>query len=169
MIIDLASVSSEPRPLAADIDGPQIDLEGEGTVIGVAHLEGEAFREGLKTHLRATVKAEVEIVCSRCTEPVTRLVDTPFEDVFVDAAYEPREKDLEVAGSELDEELVESNEIDLADVVREQILLDLPEQVLCKEDCKGLCPHCGANRNLIDCDCGEKDIDPRWAALKDLN
>jgi uncharacterized protein len=52
--------------------------------------------------------------------------------------------------------------------VREQILLNLPEQVFCKEDCKGLCQKCGANRNLIDCKCDSDETDPRWAALKNL-
>jgi uncharacterized protein len=64
--------------------------------------------------------------------------------------------------------ILESNNIDVAELVREQILLNLPEQVFCAEDCKGLCPQCGANRNLIDCKCEEKEIDPRWAALKNL-
>ena len=60
---------------------------------------------------------------------------------------------------------------ELQDAVKraQVLLLNLPEQVLCKEDCKGLCPECGTNLNLKDCDCGDKDIDPRWAALKNLN
>jgi uncharacterized protein len=85
------------------------------------------------------------------------------------ASEETREDDLEVEEADLDEQLVEGDEVDLTEIIREQILLNLPEQVLCKEDCKGLCPQCGANRNLIDCDCGEDEIDPRWAALKNLN
>jgi uncharacterized protein len=56
----------------------------------------------------------------------------------------------------------------LTELVREQILLAVPEQVFCREDCKGLCLKCSANRNLIDCNCEEKEIDPRWAALKNL-
>ena len=58
--------------------------------------------------------------------------------------------------------------LDLKEIIREQILLNLPEQVFCTPDCKGLCPKCGANRNLIDCNCNETEIDPRWAALKNL-
>ena len=160
MIIDLASVPTTPRPLAADIDGAQIDLEEEGKIAGAAHFEGELFCEGTKTHLRGTVTADVDVMCTRCAEPTRVRIDMPFEDVFVDAAEEVLEKELEVDGPALDEQLVQQPQIELTEIVREQILLDLPEQVLCREDCKGLCPQCGANRNLIDCDCGETDIDP---------
>jgi uncharacterized protein len=53
----------------------------------------------------------------------------------------------------------------LEDAVREQVLLTLPGRTLCQEDCKGLCPHCGINRNLATCECVEKPVDPRLAAL----
>jgi len=62
----------------------------------------------------------------------------------------------------------EGDELDLTELVREQILLNLPEQTFCNPDCKGLCPKCGQNRNLIDCNCEENETDPRWAALKNL-
>ncbi|MFL6374945.1 MAG: YceD family protein [Pyrinomonadaceae bacterium] len=169
MIIDLASAQTTPKPLSADVDGGQIDLGDEGTVEGSAHFEGEFFREGAQTHLRGMVTAKVGLLCTRCAEPLTRQLEIPFEDVFVNASYEPSEKDLEVPITDLDIQLVADEHIDLIDVIREQILLNMPEQVLCKEDCKGLCPECGTNRNLKDCNCGEKDIDPRWAALKNLS
>jgi len=82
---------------------------------------------------------------------------------------EPTVAEAEVAEQELDESLVIGGKIDMADIVREQILLAIPEQLLCSEDCRGLCPKCGENRNLIDCNCADDDIDPRWAALKNLN
>lgn len=169
MIIDLASAQTTPKPLAADVEGVQIDLGGEGSVNGTAHFEGEMFREGAKTHLRGTVTAEVEVQCTRCAEPLTQQLEIPFEDVFVNASEETSEKDLEVPISDLDVELVADDQVDLTNIIREQILLNLPEQVLCKEDCKGLCPECCANLNLKDCDCGDRDIDPRWAALKNLS
>jgi uncharacterized protein len=168
MNIDLASVQTVPRPLIAVIDGAQIDLDDEGAVNGVVRFDGRTFRERGKTHLAGTIQGEVALYCTRCAKPLTRHLEITFEDVFVDAAAETAEKEIEVAGPALDEQLVTGSSIDLTEIIREQILLDLPEQVLCKEDCKGLCPECGADRNLLDCECGKKDIDPRWAALKDL-
>lgn len=169
MIIDLASAQTTPKPLSADIEGARIDLGDEGAVEGSAHFEGELFREAAQAHLRGTIKASVQLQCTRCGEPLTRILEIRFEDVFVDASEETREKDLEVPISDLDVELIATDTLDLTDVTREQILLNLPEQVFCKEDCKGLCPQCGTNRSLNDCDCGDEEIDPRWAALKNLN
>jgi uncharacterized protein len=89
--------------------------------------------------------------------------------VFVDASRETTERESEIAVSDMDQSLVIGGRIDLREVVREQILLALPEQVLCREDCRGLCAKCGGNRNLINCSCDRDEIDPRWAALKNLN
>lgn len=169
MIIDLASAQTTPKPLTADVEGAQIDLAGEAVVNGSAHFEGELFREDAKTHLRGTVTADVDLQCTRCVEPLPKHLEIPFEDIFVSNTAETSEKDLEVPIDDLDVELIADEQIDLTDVIREQILLNLPGQVLCKEDCKGLCPQCGTNRNLKDCDCGDEDIDPRWAALKNLS
>jgi DUF177 domain-containing protein len=55
--------------------------------------------------------------------------------------------------------------LDLAPLVREDMLLSAPMRMLCRPDCKGLCPHCGANRNLESCTCAEEIVDPRLAAL----
>jgi len=169
MIIDLASVTSVPKPVAADVEGVQIDLGDEGSVAGTANLKGEVFRDASKVHIRGTVTADADLQCTRCAKPLSYRVEAPFEDVFVPAAEEATDGEHELAGAELDEQLIEDTEIDLAEVVREQILLNLPEQVFCKEDCKGLCSQCGADLNKTNCDCGENDIDPRWAALKNLN
>jgi uncharacterized protein len=115
------------------------------------------------------ITAKIETECTRCLESVTRTLEIPFRDLFVDASRETTQRETELAIDDMDESLVIGGRIDLAEVVREQILLALPEQVLCREDCRGLCPKCGGNRNLIDCSCDRDEIDPRWAALKNLN
>jgi len=58
--------------------------------------------------------------------------------------------------------------MDLEDSLREQILLAVPIKTLCRYDCKGLCPTCGANRNEQPCGCDQSKPDPRWAALAEL-
>ena len=72
-------------------------------------------------------------------------------------------------GTAIDSLEMTGNAIDLAEIAREQILLELPQQFFCKDDCRGLCEKCGRNLNLKDCDCEDDEIDPRWAALKNLN
>ena len=168
MIIDLASVGTSPKPLAARFAPAEIDLDNEGTLTSDAALSGEIFSRDGKVHVDASISADVSLVCTRCLEPIARRLEFRFDGIFVDAEQESSRAESELAVEDLDESLVIGGQIDLADVVREQILLALPEQVFCNEDCKGLCPKCGGNRNLIDCNCDKEEIDPRWASLRDL-
>jgi uncharacterized protein len=88
----------------------------------------------------------------------------------------PAEGALEVEVSELFERVPESEDIyplgadrlDLEPLVRDAIYLELPQAPLCKDDCQGLCPECGADRNTVDCGHAVDDMDPRWAALREL-
>ena len=169
MIIELASLGKNPKPFELSFEPDEIDL-GEGTRLTTkADCNGDISRVESKTHVRGAIKVGVETDCYRCLEPVGKEVNVSFEDIFVDATAEPTDEEIELGSDALDESLIEGDEIDIADVVREQLILATTEKVLCREDCKGLCPQCGENRNLIDCKCEEKIEDPRWAALKNLN
>lgn len=169
MLIDLASVGVSPKRLKTEFAGTLIDLEGEGEVAGDARFDGETFRDEERVHILGMITADVALQCTRCLEPLTRKIEVAFDDIFVDSSHESRGSEKELTIAEMDESLVIGGRVDLADVVREQILLAIPEQIFCREACRGLCPKCGGNRNLIDCSCDREEIDPRWAALKNLN
>jgi uncharacterized protein len=102
------------------------------------------------------VEATYEAQCSRCLRPITRTVSNHVRELF-----EPDPIDGETYP-------LEGEEIDLELPVRDTLLLDLPAAPVCREDCAGLCPHCGADRNETDCDCDPNPPDPRWDALKSL-
>ena len=169
MIIDLASVGTNAKQIELAFEPEDIDLnEGTRLTTNVA-FSGDISRDGSKTHVRGRIEAGVETDCVRCLEPVAKTIDVQFEDIFVDAAEESTVDEIELGEDDLDESLITTNEIAMAEVVREQLILATTETVYCKVDCKGLCPKCGGNRNLIDCRCEDNEIDPRWAALKNLN
>lgn len=168
MIIELASLGKSPKAIEAEFSPEDIEL-GEVKLAENTSFKGQIYKDDRKTHLAGHISTKLATDCVRCLEPVNVPVDIDFEDIFVDAADEPKQDELEVAVTDLDESLVIGGSIDLKDVVREQIILATDEPVLCREDCKGLCPKCGQNRNLIDCKCASDEIDPRWAALKNLN
>ena len=67
-----------------------------------------------------------------------------------------------------DKKVFEGDVIDFRDAVQEQVIMAIPMQPLCREDCRGLCPGCGANLNLEKCRCRPDDVDPRLAILKKL-
>ncbi len=168
MIIDLASVGKNPKTIELEFEPANIDLDDGMQLAENAAFNGEISRDGTRTRVKGNITTVVSTDCSRCLEPVAKDIDLEFEAVFVDAADEPTDDEIEVTVEELDESLIADDQIDMSEVVREQLILAMIEKVLCKEDCKGLCPQCGGNRNLIDCKCEENVIDPRWAALKNL-
>lgn len=169
MIIELANVGTTVKKLELQFDPAEIDLEGEVvTLTDKATLDGELFRSERGAQLDGHLRADVSLDCTRCLDPIAKTIDLKFRAVFVDASAENKADEHEVKEEALDESFVEDGQIDLAEVVREQILLAMPEQVFCWEDCKGLCPKCGTNLNLIDCKCADDEVDPRWAALKSL-
>ncbi len=169
MIIDLADVVARPKAIELTFTPDEIDLDIDGTKLaGDARFQGETERVDDKAHVRGAVNAEVLVDCTRCLVPVARKFEILFDDIFVDPSDEPADTEVILDTDALDESIAIDGKIDLAEVVREQIILALPDQVYCRDDCKGLCPKCGSNRNLIDCRCIEEEIDPRWSALKNL-
>ena len=127
-------------------------------------LRLEAVMEGVLV----TGSAEADLVgeCVRCLEPIEDNVDVRFQELFV---YE--EKSVEFgddSDDELDVRRLEGDLIDLEPLLRDAVVLALPFQPLCSDDCPGLCPECG-ERLADDPDHGHAEpIDPRWAALSDL-
>ena len=104
----------------------------------------------------AKCEAAVLMACSRCLEPVKVKAQFDLDELFSNT------------GNEEEAETFEAESLDLTSAIKRNLLLNLPMKVICKEDCKGLCPHCGADRNVTDCDCDKKQIDPRFAALRAL-
>jgi len=106
--------------------------------------------------------------CARCLEDVKVKGETFFiVELKQKSSTDEVLKEVEVGEEEIDEIFLEEDIFETKELVTEQLFLLLPEKVLCKEDCKGICPNCGVNRNLTDCKCGIS-IDPRWSPLSKL-
>jgi uncharacterized protein len=106
--------------------------------------------------LRGSIHAPWQAACSRCLRPVTGEIS-----VHVDELFEP----APLAGETY---LLEEDTLDLAPLVRDAILLELPGAPLCADDCAGICPTCGVDRNEVSCECVVEEPDPRWAELRSL-
>lgn len=102
------------------------------------------------------VQTEVLLECSRCLEIVNYPVHTEFEQQY------------SASGSQEETLMMDGDRIDLDKPVVESILLELPIKIVCSEECKGLCPICGSNRNINECKCSDEEIDPRMMVLKKL-
>ena len=125
------------------------------------------YRAGTELFLEGTIEASAVADCARCAEEFTTSATRPFRYVLAPKAiagdddFDARVEDLEFA-------LYEGDHVDLAPLVREQVLLALVERPLCAEDCRGLCPSCGANLNQAACRCRIRQPDPRLAVLHNL-
>lgn len=108
--------------------------------------------------MKGSVTTTIHGICDRCAAEFTRDIDFPIDVVLV----------TELASEENEDEWVfplVGDSADLDDIVRTVFVLNLDSKLLCKEDCKGLCPRCGKNLNGGKCTC-EKELDPRLAALR---
>jgi uncharacterized protein len=146
---------------------------------GHGHAELELYGDGADGgHLFAagTFKGDLTVACSRCVNPVKLVIDEKLRVTFMpraevpeDDAEAPADEDegAEVAADDIDVFPYDGERIDLEPLFREQFVLTVPYAPLCAEDCKGLCPQCGIDRNSASCKC-EPPIDPRLAPLKGL-
>ena len=170
MRIEVENLTEAARHFAKTYAPGEVELDEENaSLASVATVKGSARRRGEEVRLRGDIKAEIEVACDRCLA----VVRVPLEVEF-DTAFIPREK---VAGKTENVELLtedmglaayDGDAVDLDELVREQILLALPSRRLCREECKGLCPTCGADLNAGRCACEQREVDPRWSALAEL-
>ncbi len=126
------------------------------------HKDKDKFR------LEGTVRTELELPCSRCLEPFRLPVDSSFDLRYLPASEASTEAEQEVGEGDLETSYYRDEEIDLDELMREQFYLALPMKPLCRDACKGLCPHCGTNLNASSCDCAPASQDPRLAPLREL-
>jgi len=114
------------------------------------------------------VKAHLEFSCARCLDPVGHDVDKSFDLIFRPLGVDRRADEAAISEAETEIGYYQGEGLLLEDVLREQVLLATPVRALCREDCQGLCPLCGRNRNLEPCDCEQHVSDPRWDALNEI-
>jgi uncharacterized protein len=115
------------------------------------------------------LQTEVRASCRRCLEPMTASVEIELEeefqpsiDILTGATVSPADGEDDVT------RIDEHHSLDLTEVVRQNLLLAAPTSPLCRPDCRGLCPTCGANLNEEPCSCQRKEEDPRLAVLSEL-
>jgi len=131
--------------------------------------QATAERAGEEIRIAGSLVTVVEMSCSRCLEPAELEIRKQFDLFFRQGDEEMFDED----DVELDEEdtrtaFFTGTELAVGDILREQVVLALPMKVLCKVDCRGLCPACGVNRNLSTCNCSEQSFSPQMENLLDI-
>jgi uncharacterized protein len=121
-------------------------------------LEGVLSLTGSILSLDCEIDTELTLQCSRCVERFSYPLKFEIHEKF---SNDPGDEDENII-------FIDSDNIDITEVIENNIIITLPIKILCNEDCKGLCQHCGINLNVSTCNCDNKDTDPRLAKLKDL-
>jgi DUF177 domain-containing protein len=136
-------------------------------LVAPAELDVSYYRSGSEIFIGGTLAIEIEASCARCAEDFEESRNRSFRYVLAPKSMGYDEEDGTNSG-DLELSVYDGDQIDLAPLVREQILLALAERPLCTEDCQGLCPHCGANLNQTKCDCRTDIGESRLAVLRTL-
>lgn len=159
-------------PLRAALERPEDDPEP-----GKLRADLDLYTESGNVFVRGRLAGWIEVACSRCVEAASVKVDEELAVTYMPAAQaRALEAEAEAAAEEDDDAVVEGedvypmadDEVDLAPMLREQVILAVPFAPLCREACEGLCPRCGKNRNLEPCPCPTEVPDPRLAALGNI-
>lgn len=188
MIVNVEQIREKGLELNEPISPELLDsaLNAEGRDTGFRAVEGSTLNARFRKVSRGVIldgafDFTVKAPCKRCVQEVIRTFPVEFTlnlvpEALLRADHQSEEGEDDASGEsggsfdleKAEEDVFNGKTIDLDPIVREQVLLALPMNVVCGEDCKGLCPMCGQNRNEAQCVCEPTVVDPRLAALKNI-
>ena len=159
--LDLRELIATPggkESFAFTLDPTDLDFDGVLKYLTPITVTGLVENHAGLLELRAGIRADMLCQCARCLKEFQK----PLElDVKVYLAQELEDQDS------VDFYLIEDGSVDLEEIMRDALIFNFEPRLLCREDCKGLCPKCGKDLNEGPCGCAE-DPDPRWLALGQL-
>jgi len=117
---------------------------------------------------RGVLNGDVELECSRCLKNFPMRISSQMNIVYHPARDIAKSEQYQLKGDELDTEFYAGNTLETDDLLREQLILNLPMKPLCSPECKGFCPQCGTDLSISGCDCKIKETDSRFEVLKKL-
>jgi uncharacterized protein len=138
------------------------------SLMAPAAVNGKIRLSGDEVFVNGHVDTRAKVECDRCLKPIELPVNADFSLEYITGADYASSQAAELTEAQMSVSVFDGEAIDVDEIVKEQILLTVPTRMLCREDCKGICPQCGADRNTGECSCVTNNIDPRWAVLKDL-
>ena len=163
MLLGLSQIIDRPSasvPFSVSVDLSDLCYGVSYPVSEPVLAEGNVRNTAGVLVMQGSIATTIHGICDRCASEFHRKVEFPIDVVLVTKLESEENEDEWVFP-------LEGDSADLDDIVRTVFVLNLDSKLLCKEDCKGLCPQCGKNLNDGPCNC-RKELDPRFAALKQL-
>ena len=155
-------VRTLPFSFEIAVDGENAPMPPVGvTPASPVRVTGRITDSGSCLHLTLEAEVDYKALCDRCADEFTGTVKIALERMVAESSV--------VDDEHADDYFIAvDGSLDLDSDIAEELMLAFPTRLLCREDCRGICPDCGANLNRIECDCAskrERQIDPRWQAL----
>ncbi len=164
--LSLEAIVDEPLQFDFEVPFTADELAREPLVdVSPAHIAGEVTRVEGGYSLSARLSWAGKLECSRCLAPYAFADEEEFSLLLY---QRPPVVDAELSldTDDLDAYFYDEPIVPVAPIVEERIQIAIPMKPLCREDCRGLCPQCGGDRNVSECNCVVEFIDPRWRALQ---
>ena len=169
MLLDVSRLRGDAERIDRQFAPGAFDWKDEEfRLVAPVHLTADIRKDAQKVRLVGRVQTTLEDDCSRCLDAFSIPVEVKFDLLFLPAVDNAGDEEREVREDDLGVSYYKGDVIDLGDVMREQFYLALPMKPLCQENCRGLCPVCGVNRNRETCSCQTEWVDPRMDALRKL-
>jgi uncharacterized protein len=166
MFLDVKELAVRKARIQKSYPAGTVDFH-TGEFHQIEPLEVRATAELVDGQIRihGNLHTRVELVCSRCLESVGEEISRDFDLFYRPVSSISKEEEVHLKSDDTEIGFFQGEGIFLADVLAEQVNLAIPMKVICRSDCRGLCPHCGANLNSEDCRCEAHSADPRLAPL----
>jgi uncharacterized protein len=170
ILLDLREMRGSEDRVERTLDFGDLATESgdDYTVAAPIRLSLRLLKDGAKYRLVGKVTTTLRQQCCRCLEAFDVATDLPIDLMYLPHSENSGEGETELSDEDLSTAFYRDEQIDLEHMVREQFQLSLPMKPLCRDDCDGLCPVCGNNRNRERCSCDTSWRDPRLAALETL-
>lgn len=157
---DLLARNGRKKEIKLSFEFEPVEFEGDQIkAVSMVDVDGVVTSDGDVLVLNANIKTQLELQCARCLDTFIYPIDIDIEERFT------KNKELQ---DDDDLIFVMGDTLDITQIAENSIISTLPIKRLCTEDCKGLCPECGVNRNHESCKCENFDVDIRLAKLREL-
>ena len=158
-LTDLFNSSVSEKVIDAKVDLSNLIYSTYNPINEDVTVKGSVYTKADVVYLDINISFDFFGFCDRCAKDVKKHYSFDVKRIVVEELQNENDDDGYI--------IVKNRELDIDELVNEEVSLSLPNKILCKEDCKGLCSQCGADLNVKKCDC-KREIDPRMEALLQL-